>query len=258
MKSIDIELAEKIRHDILVGKYSEGERLSEAQLCDTHGVSRTPVRLAIRLLEREGVLRRGEGRGYLVQSPTVADIKQAVLVRGHLESLGARLMAQLPERHAILPNLESAINEIDNIIDLGIVDDKSIRNLQKQNAVFHQTILESCGNDFVSFTCRQINHLPMLEVGSVAFDRASITTSKGIDRTLFRLRLGNAQHKVIYQAINTGDGVRAEGVMREHSNTMIEYIELFEKRHDELTLSDLISYSGYEIGAKLDNSQLAN
>ena len=115
MKSIDIELAEKIRHDILIGKYSEGERLSEAQLCDTHGVSRTPVRLAIRLLEREGVLRRGDGRGYLVQSPTVEDIKEAVLVRGHLESLGARLIAQSSERHLILPNLEAAIDEIDKL-----------------------------------------------------------------------------------------------------------------------------------------------
>jgi|TARA_X000000368_G_scaffold419022_1_gene421576 GntR family transcriptional regulator of vanillate catabolism len=258
MKSIDIELAEKIRHDILIGKYSEGERLSEAQLCDTHGVSRTPVRLAIRLLEREGVLRRGDGRGYLVQSPTVEDIKEAVLVRGHLESLGARLIAQSSERHLILPNLEAAIDEIDKLISLEALDDKSIRNLQKQNAVFHQTILQSCGNDFVGFTCNQINHLPMLEVGSMAFDRTTIKTTKGVERTLFRLRLGNAQHKVIYHAIRTGDGVRAEGVMREHSNTMIEYIELFEKRHEELTLSDLISYSGYEMGVKTDSGQLAN
>ena len=64
----------------------------------SYGVSRTPIRLAVRLLEREGVIERGEGRGYMVQSPTVKDIKQAVMVRGHLESLAARLMANAPNR----------------------------------------------------------------------------------------------------------------------------------------------------------------
>ena len=90
MDSIDTDLAAQIRAAIIQGKFREGERLSEAQLCDIFGVSRTPVRLALRLLEREGVIRRGGGRGYQVHSPTVADILQAVQVRGHLESLAAR------------------------------------------------------------------------------------------------------------------------------------------------------------------------
>ena len=247
MKSIDTELADKIRHDIVVGTHSAGERLSEAQLCDFYGVSRTPVRLAIRLLVREGVILRGKGRGYLVKSPTVSDIKQAVLVLGHLESLAARLMAQSSVRDNLLPNLKTAIDAIDRLINIGVMDDTSIRNIQQENAVFHQTILEGCGNDFVDFTCKQINYLPMLAVGSMAFDRTTIGTKKGIERSLFRLRLGNTQHKVIYEAIRTGDGVRAEGVMREHSNIIIEYIELFEERHEKLSLTDLISYSGFEL-----------
>ena len=43
--------------------------------------------------------------------------------------------------------------------------------------------------------------------------------------------------------------VRAESVMREHSNTMLEYIELFEKRHEDLSLTDLISYSNYQLNS---------
>ena len=62
MKSIDTELVNRIRHDIVVGTHSAGERLSEAQLSDFYGVSRTPIRLAVRLLEREGVIERGEGK----------------------------------------------------------------------------------------------------------------------------------------------------------------------------------------------------
>ena len=49
MEAIDSELADKIRVDILSGKYAESERLSEAQLGEVYNVSRTPVRLALRL-----------------------------------------------------------------------------------------------------------------------------------------------------------------------------------------------------------------
>jgi GntR family transcriptional regulator of vanillate catabolism len=244
MESIDTELAARIRNDIILGTYDENERLSESQLCDTHKVSRTPVRLALRMLEHEGLIRRSEGRGYYVNAPKVSDILQAVLVRGHLESLAARLMAQSPGRHNMMPNLEAAINEIDRLIDAGKMDDPALRMMQSQNALFHKTILEGCGNDFVGFTCSRISHLPMLEVGAMMFDRQVLSTSDGIERSLFRLKLGNSQHKVIFEAIQSGDAVRAEGVMREHSNTMVEYIKVFEKRDEELTIKDLIGYSG--------------
>ena len=247
MESIDTELAARIRRDIVLGRYSEELRLSEAQLCETHSVSRTPVRLALRMLEHEGLIRRSEGRGYYVNTPKVADILQAVQVRGHLESLAARLMAGSAGRHNMMPSLEAAIDEIDRLIDAGKMDAASLRLMQQQNAVFHKTILDGCGNNFVDFTCSRISHLPMLEVGSMVFDREVLSTQDGIERSLFRLKLGNSQHKVIFEAIQAGDAVRAEGVMREHSNTMIEYIKVFEKRSEELTVSDLIGYSGITI-----------
>ncbi|MEO0682938.1 MAG: GntR family transcriptional regulator [Pseudomonadota bacterium] len=247
MDSIDTELAARIRNDILNGAYSAGERLSEAQLCDTHRVSRTPVRLALRLLEREGVIRRGEGRGYTVQSPTVSDILQAVQVRGHLESLAARLMAQSPDRAAFLPRMTEAIETLEALIDGGRLDDAVIRRMQAANKLFHSTILEACGNDYVGFACRQISHLPMLATGSMAFDRAVHDSPERLERGLFRLRIGNAQHRVIREAVDRGDPVRAEGMMREHANTMIEYIETFEKRDGRLTVADLVAYSAPDL-----------
>ncbi|MXY34003.1 MAG: GntR family transcriptional regulator [Boseongicola sp. SB0664_bin_43] len=243
MDSIDTELAARIRQDIILGAYEEGERLSEARLCETHRVSRTPVRLALRMLEREGVVRRGKGRGYLVQSPTVHDIIQAMEVRGHLESLAARLMAQSPKRELSLPAMESAIEETDRLIDAGVFDDAALRRTQQQNALFHMTILDGCGNDFVSFSCSRISHLPMLQVGSMAFDKRVSSTPDDVKRTHFRLSLGNAQHKVICEAIQLGDGVRAEGMMREHSRTMVECIQSFERLEGVLTVADLVAYS---------------
>lgn len=249
MDSIDTELANRIRNDVIHGAYEKDERLSEAQLCETHKVSRTPVRLALRMLEREGIVRRGEGRGYIVQSPTVADILQAVQVRGHLESLAARLMAQSTDRAEHLPEMARAIETIEGFVNIGNLDDASIRQAQGANKIFHSAILAACGNDYVGYTCAQISHLPMLAVGSMVFDRHATDTPDQKERALFRLRIGNAQHQVIYEAIRNGDPVRAEGMMREHSHTMIEYIQTFEKRDTSLTVSDLIAYSAVETPA---------
>lgn len=246
MESIDIELAARIRNDIIHGVYAEDERLSEAKLCETHKVSRTPVRLALRRLEREGIILRGEWRGYKIQSPKITDILQAVQVRGHLESLAARLMAQSPSRLERLPDMANAIQTIDRLTNEGRLDEPAIYRMQAANKVFHTTILESCGNDYVGFTCQQISHLPMLAAGSMVFDRAVHDSPDQIERGIFRLRIGNAQHQVIFEAIEQGDAVRAEGMMREHSHTMIEYIETFEKRGHSLTVSDLVAYSAAE------------
>lgn len=250
MESIDTELAARIRQDIILGAYNEGQRVSEIQLCENYDVSRTPVRLALRLLEREGVIRRGEGRGYRVQSPTVEDIIQAVEVRGHLEGLAARLTAQSPGRIDHLPGMALAIETIDTAIDelacRGGLDEAVIRRAQAANKVFHSAILSACGNDYVGYTCKQISHLPMLAVGSMVFDRTVGDTPEHFERGLFRLRLGNAQHQVIFEAIEKGDPVRAEGMMREHSHTMIEYIQTFEKRDESLTVADLVAYSAPE------------
>lgn len=246
MDSIDTDLAARIRNDIIHGVYDAGERLSEARLCETHGVSRTPVRLALRILEREGVISRGEGRGYTIQTPTIADIRQAVQVRGQLESLAARLLAMSPDRANSLLDMERAIDTMDAMINSGRLDEPNIRQMQAGNELFHTTILKNCGNQYVAYTCKQLSHLPMLATGTMVFDRAVLETQEQMQRGLFRLRLGNAQHKVIYDAVRKGDPVRAQGMMSEHSHTMLEYIETFEKRSGDLTVSDLVAYSAVD------------
>ena len=63
MESFNTELASQVLSNIIDGAHSKGKRLSEARLLDTRNVPRTPVRLALRLPEREGVISRSEGRG---------------------------------------------------------------------------------------------------------------------------------------------------------------------------------------------------
>jgi GntR family transcriptional regulator of vanillate catabolism len=251
MDSIDTELANTIRRDIIDGTFDHGARITEAALCDWHNVSRTPVRLALRRLEQEGMIRKGEGRGYVVEEITVDDIRQAVQVRGHLESLAARLMAQNGTDQRELDRMGAAIETQERMIDMGRLDDEILRAMHAANLAFHTAILEGCGNDYVQFTCDQISHLPMLAAGSMVFDRNALDGQKDIENSILRLKIGNAQHRIIFEAIEKRDPVRAEGMMREHSNTMIEYIETFERRHSKLTVSDLVSYS-VQSGSQLE------
>lgn len=243
MDSIDTELANTIRQDIIDGTYEHGARITEAKLCDWHQVSRTPVRLALRRLEQEGMIHKGKGRGYVVGEITVDNIMEAVQVRGHLESMAARLMAQKDNSQQDLDSMAQAIEAIEALTNLGRLDDETIKSMHAANVLFHTTILEGCGNSYVKFTCDQISHLPMLAPGSMVFDRDAINGKKDIENSILRLKIGNSQHRIIYEAIKRGDPVRAEGMMREHSNTMIEYIETFERRNTRLTVKDLVSYS---------------
>lgn len=68
-------------------------------------------------------------------------------------------------------------------------------------------------------------------------------TPDQFERDNFRLRLGNVQHQAICEAIESGDPVRAEGMMREHSHMMIEYIRTLEDRDKCLTVADLVPFS---------------
>ena len=83
-----------LRQLILGGHFPPGTRLAEIPVAQTLGVSRTPVRLAFRTLNQEGLLQRVGKRGLEVRAFTEADVLCAVEVRGVLEGLAARRLAE--------------------------------------------------------------------------------------------------------------------------------------------------------------------
>ena len=80
-----------------------------------------------------------------------------------------------------------------------------------------------------------------MAVGSTVFDRTVRDTTENLERGLFQLGIGNAQHQVIYDAIEKWDRVRAECMMREDSYPMIEFIQTLEKRDKSQTVADLVA-----------------
>lgn len=93
-KTIRQLLFEHLRHLILTGRFETGQKLVEEELAEQFGVSRTPVREAIRKLEIEGLVRYQPRRGVIVTGFSPEDVDEIYAAREVLEGLAARLAAK--------------------------------------------------------------------------------------------------------------------------------------------------------------------
>ena len=130
-------VGEKIRGQILDGKLRPGERLVEDRLSAELGVSRVPVREALRELSAEGLVRIERNRGATVTEVTPAMVAELVEVRALLEGLNARLAAQ---RHdpAVIEQLKDVLRRGNDNADSG-----SAGQLAHLNAEFHERLAEA-------------------------------------------------------------------------------------------------------------------
>jgi DNA-binding GntR family transcriptional regulator len=107
------ELTELIRWRILKGILAPGERVRESTIAAERGVSRAPVREALRLLERSGIVCKSPNRSYFVTRFSDRDIHELATLRVALESLAARLAfgraELLPEMLAVMPAIADAV-----------------------------------------------------------------------------------------------------------------------------------------------------
>lgn len=129
----DVVLAE-IRRAILAGRYKPGERLVEDRLAQDLGVSRNPVREALRALASEGMVEIAAHRGAAVAALSPAEAREMVEVRATLEGLNARLAAR--HRDPEIPALLQAI------LDAGTAAarDGQVDQFAQLNARFHDAL----------------------------------------------------------------------------------------------------------------------
>src|SRR5438128_1819692 len=85
---------EALRTLVLGGAFPLDVKLPEARAAELIGVSRTPARLAMAALERDGLLVRLPRRGFRVRSFSLDEVVEAILVRGELEAIAARTIAE--------------------------------------------------------------------------------------------------------------------------------------------------------------------
>ena len=203
---------------ILHGDLKAGEKLSETGLAERLGVSRTPVREALRALDAEGFVRLSPNSRFEITSFSRQDAMEVLQIRRLLEGEASRLAAQrgTPEDcRRLQETLDAAWACVE-----GPAEEADFRFMQADIA-FHRTIFEIAGNN------------RMLRVSSALGDRlARLYVSRSSDVQMYEICL--QQHRNIMEAIQAHDDIRAEAYARRH----IEYImdTMLEPMEDERVL----------------------
>ena len=230
LKNSSAHVLVALRKMILDGELPPGEKLAEIPISEQLGVSRTPVRLAFRTLEQEGLLRKGEKRGYLVREFTEEDVQCALEVRGVLEGLAARRLAERGVPEAVKSELQSCIDQGERLLAKGYLIEDDIDGWIELNARFHKAIIYASDSLPIADAIARNNHLPFASFDSIIID------SNALDKEFKKLSFAHLQHQVVLDALLAGEGARAENLMREHAYVGMRYAKAFGLSQDQAKL----------------------
>lgn len=188
-----------IRDGIMSGRYAQGSHITAQELAAESGLSRTPVREAMRRLQSEGLIRIIPNRGAFVASWNEQDIEQYFDLCVVLESYSAELAARhvTPEG---LARLRDLCRRMDELVE---EEPHSIERIKEVNDTFHKTIMSIGGN------ARLEHYLSSMIEAEVVFG-----TLSGYHPD--ELRRAAAQHHELVDAIEAGDPAWARSVMAAH------------------------------------------
>jgi GntR family transcriptional regulator, vanillate catabolism transcriptional regulator len=210
----------RIREMILQGKLSAGQRVAEAPLAERLGMSRTPVRQALPVLAQEGLLVEHGTRGYVVKEISATDILDAIDLRGVIEGLAARRVAERGASRTLCDALRLCLADGDRIFAKGHIDESDEALYADMNARFHDLIVREARSPMIEQTLEHNARIPFVGPQAVAFDKTSL------DRMYDMLWYAHRQHHFIVAAIERGEGARVEALMREHANPVKESLNI--------------------------------
>lgn len=195
---------ENLRNAILDGNLKAGQRLMEVQLAEQLGVSRTPIREAIRKLELEGLVVMLPRKGAYVANMSFKDLIDVLEIRASLEGLAAYLAAERRNDEDII-TLERVVNEFEESIK-----NTDVEEVLKKDVEFHENIFLMANNkklyQLITSLWEQVHRFRVMYVSN--YD-ASLSLVE--------------EHRRILQAIKEGNCEDAQKYATEH----IEIAEQF-------------------------------
>ncbi|ASK62501.1 hypothetical protein CFK37_10250 [Virgibacillus phasianinus] len=208
-----IQAYKHIQNHLLENEFSPGERLTESGLANMLGVSRGPIREAIRMLIHDGLLVQ-KGVHIYVFDPTFDDVVDVYLCKERLEPLGAKLSAQ---------NMSQADNEalmdIINRTKTALANNEK-REVVKYNTAFHDLIVQSSGN-------KQLIQFMNLIHAKNMYMRNNVLSNYSRRDSFFD------EHVRIADAIVNGDGDLAELEMKQHVQNDINMLDTIFKSNQK-------------------------
>jgi len=204
---------------IIKGDLKPGEKLLENKIAEQLGVSRTPVREALRELSVEGFVEISPNQAKIVSTVTFDEIWDLLQIRGVLEGLGANVAAKKinPEK---IEKFNKIIDQMKHYTANNLVSEESILNFTRLDIEFHDLILNICGNKWLIQMHNNLkNHINRFRVRSFSVPG---TFSKSLN-----------EHCKILDAIKKGESEVAEKLSKIHMIKAFENISKYETTYKE-------------------------
>jgi DNA-binding GntR family transcriptional regulator len=206
------KLASQLHARVLSGELPSGTRLRQEALAEEFGVSRTPVREALRKLEAGGLVELQPHRGAVVRGLSPREIRDAYEVRAALEALAARLAAERINREQ-LQRLNHVQGEFRTALERTIakrrggreVGVRELRRWANANDDFHQTIHEASGNEVLAGTLAQLARNFPRDLSRLVVSESSAMLEANV-----------REHETILDALSRHDSEAAYELMQRH------------------------------------------
>lgn len=191
------KLIEQLKHEIFSGLLKPGDQLEEADLAERFGVSRTPIREAIRSMVECGLLETRPRKGAIVRVLTAKELNDLFEVAAELEGMACRLASD-----SLTQSSKKAIQDgLDQCHSAVEADD--IPAYATANLAFHSAIHKASGNDWL------VDQLEQIEARINVYRLMPYEIVGRLEKSL-------QEHKEISDAIFANDGLRANSLMRDH------------------------------------------
>ena len=206
VKSLAQEIADRIRVMIRKGELKIGDQIVEKRLCEVLGVSRTPLREALRLLSSEGLFELVPNKGAFVAQPSMEEVRQMFWVMGMLEGACARMCAErMTDKD--LKELEKLHRQLEKYAAA-----KNREKYMEVNHRYHTLIQELAGNKTLA------------EVISGLRQKILLYRYRQIEQPN-RLERSMEEHRNLHAAFRKRDPDAAESLMKEHLLKQCEALE---------------------------------
>jgi len=212
----DYELLSKkvyriLKSRIIEGSFKPGEKLLESRIAKQLGVSRTPVREALRQLVAEGFVKMSPNQAIMVNDISIKDLREVLQIRGVLEGLAAHLAAVLITEEKI-NELEACNKKMEKFLD-----QNNVLAFSKESDKFHELILEVCGND------RLVQIRKNLAEQIYRFRNISLHIPGRLESAL-------KEHREITEALKHGDADKADTLSKKHIASVLKNILSYENK----------------------------
>lgn len=217
-----------LRDAVLRGHFAPGERLSEVEVAEHLGVSRTPIRAAVQRLAEEGLLEAVQPSGYVVRVFSQHDIADAIEVRGTIEALAARMAAERGVSRFVLQQMRDCVERMDAVVDGELPELEKLEQYAVFNGRLHDLILEASASSMVQRALLRVSSMPFASPNAFVIAQAKLPGSQ------MNMKLAQMQHHDIVDAIEARAGARVEALVKEHSRIAQKNLELALRNTDAL------------------------